>query len=102
MSNTYPAKKLVVAAPAKAAQGTTVSVTVTGLEPVEKYTIAIGSTVLASGKAPAKGPLTKKVALGKTGKGPHKLVATGQAANRTGSTSLTVSPSDAPGTTRKG
>lgn len=93
MSNTYPAKTLDVAAPAKATQGSTVSVTVTGLEPAEKYSIAIGSTVLASGEAPAKGPLTKKVSIGKTPKGTHQLTVTGQAANRMGSSSIDIAPS---------
>jgi hypothetical protein len=92
MSNTYPAKALKVAAPAKATQGSTVSVTVTGLEPAEKYTIAIGATVLGSGVAPAKGPLTKRISIGKTSKGAHNLVVTGQAANRTGTCSIEIAP----------
>ena len=100
MSTTYPAKTFDVVAPAKATQGTSVSVTVTGLEPAEKYTIAIGSTVLGSGTAPAKGPLTKRISIGKTAKGSHSLVVTGQAANRKGSSTIDVAPSTSQKTKR--
>lgn len=98
--STYPAETFVVVAPATATQGSTVAVTVTGLEPAEKYTIAIGSTVLASGSAPATGPLQTRISIGRTAKGTHTLVATGQAANRTGSCSISIAPSTSSNTKR--
>jgi hypothetical protein len=99
---TYPAIVLEVDAPLSATEGSTIAVSVTGLAPGEAFTIVIGTAVLHSGSAPAAGPLAANVPLGSTARGPHSLVATGQAADRTGSTPLTVNPASGNPTKRKG
>jgi hypothetical protein len=90
--STLPATTLTLDAPADAVAHSSIAVSVTGLQPGEKFTIAISRKVLLSGTAPATGPASGTVALGYTPAGSATLVATGAAANRTGSRPIMISP----------
>jgi hypothetical protein len=87
---TLPATTLTVSAPATAAQGSSIVVSITGLEPGEIFSITISGTVLLTGTAPESGPTQVGVALGATAVGTQTLVATGQSADRTGSCPITI------------
>jgi hypothetical protein len=87
---TLPAITLTVSAPSTAAQGSSIVVSVAGLEPDEMFSISISTAVLLSGFAPASGPLQAGVPLGATAIGAQTLVASGQAPDRTGSCPITV------------
>ncbi len=90
MAGRLPAKSLKVTAPGIAAAGASIKVKVGGLKRGETVTISIDGVALATGKAPWFLPASVTVPLGSTAVGSKTVVATGSAANRTGSCPLTI------------
>lgn len=81
---------LTLDAPSTAVEGSSITVTVSGLESAEAVKISISGTDLASGTASARGTASVSVSLGSTPTGSQTLVATGQSSHRTGSRALSV------------
>lgn len=89
MASRLPAKSLKVTAPAFAMPGASIQVKVGGLKWREAFTVSIDGTTLATGKAPLFFAATATISLG-AAEGAKTVVATGSAADRTGSCSVTV------------
>jgi hypothetical protein len=90
---TLPAKTLTLAAPDSAKQDSSITVSVSGLAAGEKFTITIAGAVLFSGAANKSGSAKASVPIGKTAMGSQTLVATGSAADRTGSRPIIITDS---------